>query len=235
MRNQYADRCKVVFAEASPEGLVEAADAIIGVCSTFTVWYAIEEVAVVGTFLPHALHLCRAGLEVAKVLLAQAWLLPYFDAVPWEWAGPLLFSIGRQGSEDSFCRFSRAAGSSAGAGSGEFHVYKASRRREYERIKLMEEEAQAEEDNRRWAAERAERERRDAEKGGKNKRRREKAKARKEGKGVVGGEKGSGGAAVDGVGLKGPNPLVAKKTGDDAEEQAGVVADEGGIIIHDDD
>ena len=31
-------------------------------------------------------------------------------------------------------------GSSAGAGSGEFHVYKESRRREYERIQLMEEE-----------------------------------------------------------------------------------------------
>ncbi|KAG8767716.1 hypothetical protein FRC20_005522 [Serendipita sp. 405] len=31
-------------------------------------------------------------------------------------------------------------GSSAGAGSGEFHVYKASRRREYERLKLMEEQ-----------------------------------------------------------------------------------------------
>lgn len=30
-------------------------------------------------------------------------------------------------------------GSSAGAGSGEFHVYKANRRREYERLKLMEE------------------------------------------------------------------------------------------------
>lgn len=33
-------------------------------------------------------------------------------------------------------------GSSAGAGSGEFHVYKASRRREYERLKLMEETIQ---------------------------------------------------------------------------------------------
>ena len=32
-------------------------------------------------------------------------------------------------------------GSSAGAGSGEFHVYKASRRREYERLKLMEDQA----------------------------------------------------------------------------------------------
>lgn len=35
-------------------------------------------------------------------------------------------------------------GSSAGAGSGEFHVYKASRRREYERLKIMEEETQKE-------------------------------------------------------------------------------------------
>jgi hypothetical protein len=32
-------------------------------------------------------------------------------------------------------------GSSAGAGSGEFHVYKQSRRREYERLKLMDEKA----------------------------------------------------------------------------------------------
>ena len=32
-------------------------------------------------------------------------------------------------------------GSSAGAGSGEFHVYKAARRREYERVKIMEEKA----------------------------------------------------------------------------------------------
>ncbi|KAH8118922.1 DUF1168-domain-containing protein [Phellopilus nigrolimitatus] len=35
-------------------------------------------------------------------------------------------------------------GSSAGAGSGEFHVYKASRRREYERLKAMDETARKE-------------------------------------------------------------------------------------------
>jgi Protein of unknown function (DUF1168) len=33
-------------------------------------------------------------------------------------------------------------GSSAGAGSGEFHVYKASRRREYERLKALSDSAQ---------------------------------------------------------------------------------------------
>lgn len=36
------------------------------------------------------------------------------------------------------------SGSSAGAGSGDFHVYKHARRREYERIKLMEEAAERE-------------------------------------------------------------------------------------------
>lgn len=36
--------------------------------------------------------------------------------------------------------FAHVQGSSAGAGSGEFHVYKQSRRREYDRIQLMEEE-----------------------------------------------------------------------------------------------
>ena len=38
--------------------------------------------------------------------------------------------------------FAHVQGSSAGAGSGEFHVYKQSRRREYDRIQLMEEEKQ---------------------------------------------------------------------------------------------
>src|SRR4051794_7569802 len=39
-------------------------------------------------------------------------------------------------------------GSSAGAGSGEFHVYKASRRREYERLRMMDEEVKRQEEER---------------------------------------------------------------------------------------
>lgn len=70
-------------------------------------------------------------------------------------------------------------GSSAGAGSGEFHVYKASRRREYERIRLMEEEAVREEANRSWEQRQLENRVKDESKLGKNQKRREKAKARK--------------------------------------------------------
>jgi hypothetical protein len=47
-------------------------------------------------------------------------------------------------------------GSSAGAGSGEFHVYKASRRREYERMRLMDEEVQEEEEEKAAKARREE-------------------------------------------------------------------------------
>lgn len=49
-------------------------------------------------------------------------------------------------------------GSSAGAGSGEFHVYKASRRREYERLKGMEDQSKKEIEQREFEQRRQERE-----------------------------------------------------------------------------
>ncbi|RMZ86872.1 hypothetical protein DV736_g5910, partial [Chaetothyriales sp. CBS 134916] len=70
-------------------------------------------------------------------------------------------------------------GSSAGAGSGEFHVYKASRRREYERMRLMDEEAKKEEEDDKW--EREERERREKD-DAKTRKNREKRNRRKKGK-----------------------------------------------------
>lgn len=71
-------------------------------------------------------------------------------------------------------------GSSAGAGSGEFHVYKASRRREYERLRLMEEEAQREKADAEFERKRAETKRKDEEKTEKNRRKREKRRAAKQ-------------------------------------------------------
>src|ERR1700744_3900336 len=62
-------------------------------------------------------------------------------------------------------------GSSAGAGSGEFHVYKASRRREYERLRVMDEEAKKEEEDKEWAEKERKRKELDEEKTRKNRER----------------------------------------------------------------
>ncbi|KAI2466825.1 DUF1168-domain-containing protein [Annulohypoxylon bovei var. microspora] len=87
-------------------------------------------------------------------------------------------------------------GSSAGAGSGEFHVYKASRRREYERLRRMDEEVAEERDTEDFERTREERERKDDEKTRKNREKREKAKARKsKTKNGGGGKKNGGGEA----------------------------------------
>jgi hypothetical protein len=79
-------------------------------------------------------------------------------------------------------------GSSAGAGSGEFHVYKASRRREYERLRSMDEDLRREKDVEEFSKEKSERDRRDEERTRKNREKREKLKARqnKKGKGSAG-------------------------------------------------
>ncbi|EGX88056.1 DUF1168 domain protein [Cordyceps militaris CM01] len=74
-------------------------------------------------------------------------------------------------------------GSSAGAGSGEFHVYKAARRREYERLRDMDAEVRREHDQKTFVEDKQGRDRRDEEKTRKNRERRDKMKARKANKG----------------------------------------------------
>ncbi|KAI1494503.1 DUF1168-domain-containing protein [Biscogniauxia mediterranea] len=86
-------------------------------------------------------------------------------------------------------------GSSAGAGSGEFHVYKASRRREYERLRAMDEEVARERGNAEFEQGRAERERRDEERTRRNREKREKKKKAKERAKVSGGSNSSGGGS----------------------------------------
>jgi hypothetical protein len=139
-------------------------------------------------------------------------------------------------------------GSSAGAGSGEFHVYKASRRREYERLRLMDEEVKNEENEKTFLERKAELERKDREKTEKNRLKREKQRARKAKQGKGGkphnGETGSDqDEAPASEGLKTKKklaPITAVPSTDREDEDAlngGEVqnAEEIGLVIQDDD
>ena len=134
-------------------------------------------------------------------------------------------------------------GSSAGAGSGEFHVYKASRRREYERVKLMDEEVAREEADLEFEKKREEQRKKDEEKTEKNRKRRERNKAKKGGKDGKGTEtdEATTEAVKDGetsLKLKGNRlPLPEDQPGPKERDEAGLVAgtEEVGVIIQDDD
>ncbi|KAE8440582.1 hypothetical protein EG329_007220 [Mollisiaceae sp. DMI_Dod_QoI] len=129
-------------------------------------------------------------------------------------------------------------GSSAGAGSGEFHVYKASRRREYERLRGMEEEVKKEEEGEAWEKEKRERERRDEEKTRRNREKR--MKKRKGGAGKISGDEGVKDKdgkikarvevreGMEGLGGEG-------KSNEGGEQNGGNAVEEVGVIIHDDD
>ncbi|KAH8907241.1 hypothetical protein BR93DRAFT_968780 [Coniochaeta sp. PMI_546] len=140
-------------------------------------------------------------------------------------------------------------GSSAGAGSGEFHVYKASRRREYERLRQMEEEVRRETEAEEFERLRREREERDAEKTRRNRERREKKKNKAKGaKGKVGGgaQNGDGEAGakakiqpriqVDGKDEESKREDGADTNGGEGKEAgANATSDQPGLVIHDDD
>jgi hypothetical protein len=135
-------------------------------------------------------------------------------------------------------------GSSAGAGSGEFHVYKASRRREYERLRMMDEEVQAEEAEKEFQKQKEEREQRDKEKLDKNRAKREKAKQRQQKKkagGSVEPEGEDGGQKEGGPVLKkkfAPAKVATQSNGEvenDTNGENGAVEEEAGLMIHDDD
>ncbi|KAG6024468.1 hypothetical protein E4U19_003681 [Claviceps sp. Clav32 group G5] len=141
---------------------------------------------------------------------------------------------------------SNVPGSSAGAGSGDFHLYKASRRREYERLREMDEDLKQSQEQEKFEKSRAEKLKRDEERTKKNREKREKMKARKaKGKtgsgetmsgvkrcqgssreGDVGTGGGDGGSTDNGQGRREPRQ--------DAEEVS-VAAPAVGLVIHDDD
>jgi hypothetical protein len=125
-------------------------------------------------------------------------------------------------------------GSSAGAGSGEFHVYKASRRREYERLRAMDEEKDAEDKDAEFVAKKTEQEKKDAEKTEKNRLKREKARQRKE-KSKLGPNtevKGDDGVKKEDKRFK-ANVGVKRDGGE--EDQTGPVVEEQGIVFVDED
>lgn len=108
-------------------------------------------------------------------------------------------------------------------------MYKASRRREYERLRLMQSEVDREKNDESWEKEREEARRKDEEKTEKNRRRREK---RKNVKGKKGGAAQKD-AAPAVTGLAAPN---MDNGADGLKGAEGAVSQEvPGVIIHDDD
>ncbi|KAM0302088.1 hypothetical protein ACHAPM_005243 [Fusarium culmorum] len=136
-------------------------------------------------------------------------------------------------------------GSSAGAGSGEFHVYKASRRREYERLRSMDEDLRREKDIEEFSKDKSERDRKDEERTRKNREKREKMKARKakKGKGPAGAtDKKPNTALSRGDSPSADNDAKTNTADVDSKTQAGKDASESapsaqpaGLVIHDDD
>lgn len=137
-------------------------------------------------------------------------------------------------------------GSSAGAGSGEFHVYKASRRREYERIRLMDEEVRKEKADEEFEARREEAKKKDEEKTDKNRKKREKRKAAAKGKksgtpgpSSEGNQNSRNETFKNGHALKNGSETgdssnavdISRHDGDGANDSK----EEGGVIIHDED
>lgn len=105
-------------------------------------------------------------------------------------------------------------------------MYKASRRREYERLRRMDEEVKEEREDERWEREREEKRRRDEERTEKKRRKRRRGKD-KDGKG--GREDGEGKAEV--------RTAIGHEDieGGDGVDGNGPVVVEDGVVIHDDD
>ncbi|PLN85738.1 DUF1168 domain protein [Aspergillus taichungensis] len=127
-------------------------------------------------------------------------------------------------------------GSSAGAGSGEFHVYKASRRREYERLRLMQGEVDKEKGDEEWERKQEEIRRKDEEKTEKNRKRRgKKNAARKNKKGPNG--QGADASMADQPANVASGPALGgsvdgvQDTGSEGVDRS---VETPGVIIHDD-
>ena len=111
-------------------------------------------------------------------------------------------------------------------------MYKASRRREYERIKMMDEEVVKEKADEEFERKREEMRRRDEEKTGKNRNRREKMRQKRKGDA----KNGDCDGLVDG-GRNGEDRTDGPRPDDeiDGDAMPATTAGDIGVIIHDDD
>src|SRR6266480_5606940 len=131
-------------------------------------------------------------------------------------------------------------GSSAGAGSGEFHVYKASRRREYERVRMMEEEVEKEDKDREWEEIQRELREKDDKKTNKNRAKRQKKLAKKKTKFEKDGikmdvDKANGTQNGQNERRNDDDESSEKAANGEAHNTGIEVEDEAGIMIHDED
>lgn len=127
-------------------------------------------------------------------------------------------------------------GSSAGAGSGEFHVYKASRRREYERVKMMDDEVAREKADEEFERRKEELRKKDEEKTGKNRKRREKNKNKKKGGNDDRKDETKDGAKNRKAAASLAHPVGGEQDDmPDADDLPATTAEDVGVIIHDDD
>jgi len=131
-------------------------------------------------------------------------------------------------------------GSSAGAGSGEFHVYKQSRRREYERVRMMEEEVEKEDKDREWEEIQRELREKDDKKTNKNRAKRQKKLAKKKTKFEKDGikmdvDKANGTQNGQNERRNDDDESSEKAANGEAHNTGIEVEDEAGIMIHDED
>lgn len=114
-------------------------------------------------------------------------------------------------------------------------MYKASRRREYERVKMMDEEVAREKADEEFERKREELKKKDEEKTGKNRKRRDKKKCKgKDGNGEADHDKQEG--ATNGKIKLGRITLPGPKQDEESEDEVpAATAEAVGVTIHDDD
>jgi len=110
-------------------------------------------------------------------------------------------------------------------------VYKAARKREFERLRKFDEEIERETSEKQFLKEREERERQLAEKTAKNRKRREKKKGKK---GIEGEDGKVGGEKAERAGLKISAVKRSDEVYEDVEDGDGKEAPEGLLVIEDD-